>query len=61
LVGRESYEWLNDKLDVYRPMQREYGRLNITGTVLSKRKIIKLVKEGHVLVFPPPKYTQRQN
>jgi glutaminyl-tRNA synthetase len=47
-IGRESYEWLNDKLDVYRPMQREYGRLNITGTVLSKRKIIKLVKEGHV-------------
>ncbi|KAJ5215115.1 Glutamine--tRNA ligase [Penicillium chermesinum] len=47
-LSRVSYEWLNDKLDVYRPMQREYGRLNISGTVLSKRKIIKLVKDGYV-------------
>ncbi|CAI7632050.1 unnamed protein product [Penicillium pancosmium] len=53
--SRESYEWLNNKLDVYRPMQREYGRLNITGTVLSKRKIIKLVKEGHVRDWDDPR------
>ncbi|KAJ5085380.1 hypothetical protein N7532_010151 [Penicillium argentinense] len=54
-MSRVSYEWLNDKLDVYRPMQREYGRLNITGTVLSKRKIIKLVKEGHVRDWDDPR------
>lgn len=42
-LSRESYEWLCDALHVYRPAQREYGRLNITGTVLSKRKIAKLV------------------
>lgn len=54
-LSRVSYEWLNDKLDVYRPMQREYGRLNITGTVLSKRKIIQLVKENHVRDWDDPR------
>ncbi|KAJ5679094.1 hypothetical protein N7462_007338 [Penicillium macrosclerotiorum] len=54
-LSRVSYEWLNNKLDIYRPMQREYGRLNITGTVLSKRKIIKLVKEGHVRDWDDPR------
>ncbi|KAJ5908989.1 hypothetical protein N7495_001671 [Penicillium taxi] len=54
-LSRVSYDWLNEKLDVYRPMQREYGRLNITGTVLSKRKIIQLVKEGHVRDWDDPR------
>ncbi|KAJ5585165.1 uncharacterized protein N7459_004965 [Penicillium hispanicum] len=54
-LSRVSYNWLCDKLDVYRPMQREYGRLNITGTVLSKRKIIQLVKEGHVRDWDDPR------
>lgn len=36
-------------------MQREYGRLNLTGTVLSKRKIIQLVKEGHVRDWDDPR------
>ncbi|KAJ5083697.1 hypothetical protein N7456_013124 [Penicillium angulare] len=54
-LSRVSYEWLCDKLEVYRPMQREYGRLNLTGTVLSKRKIIKLVKEGHVRDWDDPR------
>ncbi|EAS34759.3 glutaminyl-tRNA synthetase [Coccidioides immitis RS] len=54
-LSRESYEWLCDKLDVYKPMQREYGRLNITGTVLSKRKIIELVKKGYVRDWDDPR------
>ncbi|CAG7978511.1 unnamed protein product [Penicillium nalgiovense] len=54
-LSRVSYEWLCDKLEVYRPNQREYGRLNITGTVLSKRKIIQLVKEGHVRDWDDPR------
>lgn len=54
-LSRVSYDWLNEKLDVYRPMQREYGRLNLTGTVLSKRKIIQLVKEGHVRDWDDPR------
>lgn len=53
--SRESYEWLCDKVEVYKPMQREYGRLNLTGTVLSKRKIARLVKEGKVFDWDDPR------
>lgn len=54
--SRESYEWLNNKIDVpHKPMQREYGRLNVTGTVLSKRKIAKLVNEKVVLDWDDPR------
>ncbi|KAI9714301.1 MAG: hypothetical protein M1820_000262 [Bogoriella megaspora] len=49
--SRESYEWLCDALEVYKPMQREYGRLNVNGTILSKRKLIELV-EGEPLEKP---------
>ncbi|EGB14772.1 glutaminyl-tRNA synthetase [Pseudodesulfovibrio mercurii] len=38
-----------------RPRQYEFARLNITGTVLSKRKLIQLVKEGHVLGWDDPR------
>lgn len=55
IQSRVSYEWLNKTLGVYEPMQREYGRLNITGTVLSKRKIAKLVKEGYVRGWDDPR------
>ncbi|KAL1977308.1 hypothetical protein VTN31DRAFT_167 [Thermomyces dupontii] len=54
-LSRESYEWLCDKLEVYRPMQREYGRLSVNNTVLSKRKIIELVKRGHVRGWDDPR------
>jgi glutaminyl-tRNA synthetase len=53
--SRVSYEWLNKTLGVYEPMQREYGRLSITGTVLSKRKIMKLVHEGFVRGWDDPR------
>ncbi len=55
IQSRVSYEWLNKTLGVYEPMQREYGRLNIEGTVLSKRKIAKLVEEGHVRGWDDPR------
>ncbi|TIB19773.1 hypothetical protein E3P89_03659 [Wallemia ichthyophaga] len=48
VLSRVSYEWLCDALEVYKPRQSEYGRLNMQGTVMSKRKIMKLVKDGHV-------------
>lgn len=54
-LSRESYEWLCDALHVYRPAQREYGRLNITGTIMSKRKIAKLVNEGYVRGWNDPR------
>jgi glutaminyl-tRNA synthetase len=55
IQSRVSYEWLNKTLGVYEPMQREYGRLAITGTVLSKRRIAKLVNEGHVRGWNDPR------
>ncbi|SSD61129.1 probable Glutamine--tRNA ligase [Saccharomycodes ludwigii] len=54
-LSRESYEWLCDQVHVYRPAQREYGRLNITGTILSKRKIAKLVNGGYVRGWNDPR------
>ncbi|EGW30090.1 uncharacterized protein SPAPADRAFT_63714 [Spathaspora passalidarum NRRL Y-27907] len=55
ILSRESYEWLCDTLHVYRPPQREYGRLNITGTIMSKRKIAKLVNEKYVRGWDDPR------
>ncbi|AMD20126.1 HCL025Wp [Eremothecium sinecaudum] len=54
-LSRESYEWLCDQVHVFRPAQREYGRLNITGTVLSKRKIARLVNESYVRGWDDPR------
>ncbi|KAI9893547.1 MAG: hypothetical protein M1814_006343 [Vezdaea aestivalis] len=54
-LSRVSYEWLCDKVKIYKPMQREYGRLNLTGTVLSKRKIMKLVSEKIVRDWDDPR------
>ncbi|KAI6713519.1 hypothetical protein JHW43_003997 [Diplocarpon mali] len=53
--SRVSYEWLNTTLGVYEPMQREYGRLSIEGTVLSKRKIMRLVNENYVRGWDDPR------
>lgn len=55
IQSRVSYEWLNTSLGVYEPMQREYGRLSIAGTVLSKRKIMKLVNGGYVRGWDDPR------
>lgn len=54
-LSRVSYDWLNNELDVYRPMQREYGRLNVSGTILSKRKIHELVKKKYVRARDDPR------
>jgi len=55
IASRQSYEWLCDALEVYKPRQSEYGRLNIEGTVMSKRKILALVNEGYVLGWDDPR------
>ncbi|XP_072223900.1 glutamine--tRNA ligase isoform X2 [Leuresthes tenuis] len=52
---RSSYYWLCNALDVYCPVQWEYGRLNLTYTVVSKRKIIKLVETGVVKDWDDPR------
>ncbi|OBT44178.1 hypothetical protein VE00_04859 [Pseudogymnoascus sp. WSF 3629] len=49
-LSRVSYGWLCDKVAVYKPMQREFGRLRISGTVLSKRKILALIENNHAIL-----------
>ncbi|KAL3313105.1 putative glutamine--tRNA ligase [Cichlidogyrus casuarinus] len=52
---RSSYYWLCNALDIYCPVQWEYGRLNILYTVISKRKILKLVESGIVNDWDDPR------
>ena len=47
---RSSYYWLCNTLGIYCPVQWEYGRLNVNYTVISKRKIAKLISEKIVCV-----------
>ena len=53
--SRQSYDWLCNALEIYRPQQSEYGRLNLTGTIMSKRKIAKLVSQGYVRGWDDPR------
>lgn len=52
---RSSYYWLCNVLDLYCPVQWEYGRLNLSYTVVSKRKIAKLIDEGIVADWDDPR------
>ena len=53
---RPLYDWLIDNLPVpSRPRQYEFARLNLTYTVLSKRRLIQLVQEGHVRGWDDPR------
>jgi glutaminyl-tRNA synthetase len=53
---RPLYDWLIDNLPVpTRPRQYEFARLNLTYTVLSKRRLIELVTEGHVAGWDDPR------
>ena len=53
--NRELYDWILDTLGLYHPRQIEFARLGLTHTVLSKRKLIQLVKEGHVRGWDDPR------
>lgn len=55
LPRRESYYWLLDALELYKPLVWEFSRLNLTNIVLSKRRLIKLVSEGHVRGWDDPR------
>ncbi|XP_014225371.1 probable glutamine--tRNA ligase [Trichogramma pretiosum] len=52
---RSSYYWLCNALDIYCPVQWEYGRLNISYTVVSKRKISKLIEKKIVSHWDDPR------
>jgi glutaminyl-tRNA synthetase len=45
---RPLYDWFLEQLGVFRPQQIEFARLNLSYTVMSKRKLLQLVEEGHV-------------
>ncbi len=53
---RPLYDWLIENLPVpARPRQYEFGRLNLGHTVLSKRRLIQLVEDGHVAGWDDPR------
>ena len=52
---RPLYDWILDALDVYHPQQIEFARLNLSHTVMSKRKLAQLVSEGHVSGWDDPR------
>lgn len=52
---RPLYDWFLDNLGIYHPQQIEFARLNLTNTVLSKRRLIRLVTEKHVSGWDDPR------
>ncbi len=52
---RPLYDWVLDELGVYHPQQIEFARLNLTHTVLSKRRLLELVEGGHVTGWDDPR------
>ncbi|MBF8254611.1 MAG: Glutaminyl-tRNA synthetase [Deltaproteobacteria bacterium] len=52
---RPLYDWFLDQLSIHHPQQIEFARLNLTYTILSKRKLLLLVKEGHVSGWDDPR------
>ncbi len=52
---RPLYDWFLEALDTYRPQQIEFARLNLTYTVMSKRRLMTLVKERHVNGWDDPR------
>lgn len=55
LHHRPLYEWLIEKLEIFPSKQYEFARKNINYTVMSKRRLIQLVNEGHVRGWDDPR------
>jgi len=54
-VHRPLYDWFLDQLGVHHPQQIEFGRMDLTYTVMSKRKVARLVDEGRVSGWDDPR------
>jgi len=54
-IHRPLYDWFLDQLGIYHPRQIEFARLNMTYTVMSKRRFIELVNGGYVSGFDDPR------
>src|ERR1700751_5991821 len=52
---RPLYDWYVEQLGIYHPQQIEFDRLNLTYTLLSKRKLLGLVQDGHVRGWDDPR------
>ena len=52
---RPLYDWFCDALRIHHPRQIEFARLNLTYTVMSKRKLLQLVQEKHVAGWDDPR------
>jgi glutaminyl-tRNA synthetase len=52
---RPLYDWFIDQLGIHHPRQIEFARLNLTYTVMSKRKLLRLVQEGIVDGWDDPR------
>jgi glutaminyl-tRNA synthetase len=52
---RPLYDWYIEQLGIYHPQQIEFDRLNLTYTLLSKRRLLTLVQEGHVRGWDDPR------
>ena len=54
-IHRPLYDWFLDELGIYHPRQIEFARMNVTYTVMSKRRFIELVEGGYVSGFDDPR------
>ncbi|HRZ26787.1 MAG TPA: glutamine--tRNA ligase/YqeY domain fusion protein [Spirochaetota bacterium] len=54
-IHRPLYDWFVEQLGIHHPQQIEFARLNLTYTVMSKRKLLQLVKENHVSGWDDPR------
>jgi glutaminyl-tRNA synthetase len=52
---RPLYDWFCDELEIYHPQQIEFARLNLTYTVMSKRRLLELVTGGYVSGWDDPR------
>jgi glutaminyl-tRNA synthetase len=53
--NRQLYNWYLDALEIYHPQQIEFARLNLSYTVMSKRKLLRLVEQGVVSGWDDPR------
>ena len=52
---RPLYDWFVEALDIFHPQQIEFARLNVSYTIMSKRKLLELVEEGYVNSWDDPR------
>ncbi|MFC1737909.1 glutamine--tRNA ligase/YqeY domain fusion protein [Planctomycetota bacterium] len=52
---RPLYDWFLEQLDIHHPQQIEFARLNLSYTIMSKRKLLQLVQQGHVTGWDDPR------